>query len=172
MVKNISEFAGGRIGDLILPRGELTATVTRYDGSVEKTVIRNLYTKDGMNRIANRAVVGATTSVFYVLGIGSYTVASNQASLGSVNFGEISRKVAATATQSKEFFTLVATWGGAADSVTSKAIDAGALCDHASSGSGIVGGIGQGLSVTLADSDFLNLTYRVQVGSHNLAHST
>jgi hypothetical protein len=67
---------------------------------------------------------------------------------------------------------LVATYGGAADGITSKTIDSGALLDHVTSGSGIVGAIGQGLSVTLADSDFLHLTYRVQAGSHNLSHST
>ena len=171
MVKNISDV-GGQIGDMLVPRGELCARVIRYDGRVEETVIRNLYTKDGMNRLAARAVVGATQSVFYVLAVGSYTSGANAVSLGSVNFGELSRKAAATVVQSKEYFTLVATWGGSADSITSLTIDAGALCDHASSGSGIVGGIGQGLSVTLANSDFLNLTYRVQVGSHNLAHST
>lgn len=171
MVKNTSNGIP-QVSDCLIPIGTFTATVIRADGSIEIKAVRNLVTKNGLNRIANRAIVGATTSVFYVLGIGSFTSGGNPASLGSTDFGELSRKASATQTQSKEFFTLVATWGGSADSVTSKTIDAGALCDHATSGSGIVGAIGQGLSVTLGNSDFLNLTYSIQVGSHNLAHST
>lgn len=160
------------IGDCLIPRGELHVKVVRWDGRIEEKVVHNLVTKDGMNRYANRAVVAAATTPFYVLGIGSYTVASNQVSLGSVNFGEITRKAAATAVQTKEYIYLVSTFGGAADSITSLAIDCGALLCHASSGSGIVGAAGQGLGVTLGGSDFLHLTYRVQVGSHDLAHST
>lgn len=164
--------AGGKIADMMMPFGELHCVITRYDGTVERKVVKNLITSAGMNRLASRAIVGATTSVLYVLGIGSYTVASNQVSLGSTNFGELTRKASATQVQSKEFFSLVSTFGGSADGITSLTIDAGALCDHASSGSGIVAGIGQGLAVTLGNSDFLHLTYRVQVGSHNLSHST
>ncbi len=160
------------IADCLIPRGELHVKVVRWDGSTEEKVVKNLVTIAGMNRYANRAVVAAATTPFGYLAIGSYTVASNQVSLASTNFGELSRKVAITAVQTKEFIYLVATYGGAAQSITSLTIDSGALCDHANSGSGIVGAIGQGLAVTLGNSDFLNLTYRVQVGSHNGSHST
>jgi hypothetical protein len=175
MVKNTSEGtidSQDRVSDCLFPIGTFTAKVVRADGSIEIKSVRNLVTKNGLNRIANRAIVGATTSVFYVLGIGSYTTGGNPASLGSTNFGELTRKASATQTQSKEFFVLVSTFGGSSDGITSLTIDAGALCDHASSGSGIVGAIGQGLGVTLGNSDFLNLSYSIQIGSHNLAHST
>lgn len=162
-------------GSLIPILGEWDALVTRADGSQERFTRRNIVTKAGLNRIANRAVQATGTSPFFVLGIGSYTTGGNPASLDSTNFGELSRKastVSGAGAQSREWLFLTGTWGGAADSVTSKTIDAAAILDHASSGSGIVANIVQGLGVTLADSDFLSLTCRIRVGSHDLSHTT
>jgi len=164
MAQNISDLAG-----TITIVGEFEAKIFRADGSVEEKKIHNIVTRYGLNRLANRAVNATGTTPAYVLGVGTVTAA---ASLDSTNFGEVSRKAAATATQSREFFALVATWAGNSDSVTGVALDSVSILDHASSGQGIVFNIANGLGVTLQASDFLNLTGRIRVGSHDLAHST
>lgn len=164
MAQNISDLSG-----TITIVGEFEAKIFRADGSVEEKKIHNIVTRYGLNRLANRAVNATGTTPAYVLGVGTVTAA---ASLDSTNFGEVSRKTAATATQSREFFALVATWAGDSDSVTGVALDSVSILDHASSGQGIVFNIANGLGVTLQASDFLNLTGRIRVGSHNLSHST
>lgn len=158
-------------GTFVEVKGEWDVKITRADGTVEERTVSNIVTKAGLNKIAKRAVEATGTTPFYIIAIGSYTTAGNPASLDSTNFGELSRKtsnVSGASANSREWIFMTQTWAGAADSVTSKTIDAAAICDHASSGSGIVGNIVQGLAVTLADSDFLNLTCRIRVGSHNL----
>ncbi|MEY4942830.1 MAG: hypothetical protein RL254_1011 [Planctomycetota bacterium] len=136
--------------------------------------IRNQLTASGLNRIANRAVQATGTTPFYILGVGTLTAA---ASLDSVNFGEVAngRKASistgATA-QSREWLFMTATWAGNADSVTSLALDSGAILCHASSGVGVVANIVNGMGVTLAASDYLFLTARIRVGSHDLSHTT
>lgn len=164
MTQNISDLSG-----TITIVGEFDAKIFRGDGTVEEKHIKNIVTRYGLNRLANRAVNATGTTPAYVIGVGTITAA---ASLDSTNFGEVSRKAAATATQSREFFALVATWAGNSDSVTGVALDSVAILDHASSGQGIVFNIANGLGVTLQASDFLNLTGRIRVGSHNLSHST
>lgn len=164
MTQNISDLSG-----TITIVGEFDAKIFRADGSVEEKNIKNIVTYYGLNRLANRAVNATGTTPAYVIGVGTVTAA---ASLSSTNFGEVSRKAAASAVQSREFFALVATWAGNADSVTGIALDSVAILDHASSGQGIVFNIANGLGVTLQASDFLNLTGRIRVGSQDLAHST
>lgn len=133
--------------------------------------VRNQLTSAGLNRIANRAMTATGTTPFYVLGVGTVTAA---ASLGSTDFGEVAggRKSATTATQSREWMFMVATWAGATDSVTSLALGSAAMLCHASSGQGAVANIVNGLGVTLAASDFLLLTARIRVGSHDVSHTT
>lgn len=146
--------------------------VVRADGTVEAKTLKNIVTRYGLNRIANRAVQATGTTPFNYVAIGSHTSAS---SLDSVNYGEMSRKITTIGSsnaQSREWIFLNATWAGNADGLTSKLIDQAMLCDHANSGTGIVANIVNGVNVTLADSDFLNLTCRIRVGSHNLSHST
>ena len=169
-------------GTMVPIYGEFHVEVVRADGTREdRGWFRNIVTRKGLNRIANRAVQATGTTPFYVLGVGSYTSGGNPASLdtdyaGAGNgFGELSRKssnVSGAGAQSREWIFMTQTWAGAADSVTSKTIDSAAILDHTSSGQGIIVNVVQGLGVTLADSDFLNLTARIRVGSHNLAHST
>jgi hypothetical protein len=166
-------------GSLIPIIGEFKADVFRAcpqgGYSVEEGKwVRNQLTAAGLNRIANRAVQASGTTPFYVLGVGTLTAA---ASLDSTNFGEVAggRKASAVSganAQSREWFFMQATWAGATDSVTSLALDSAAILCHASSGVGAVANIVNGLGVTLANSDFLLLTARIRVGSHNLSHTT
>lgn len=151
--------------------GQFDAVITRADGSVEHRVVKNIVTRYGLNRLAHRAVNAATSTPAYVIGVGTVTAA---ASLDStvLLFGEVSRKSAVSATQSQDWFALVATWAGNTDSLTGVALDSVAILDHASSGQGIAFNIANGLGVTLQASDFLNLTGRIRVGSHDLGQST
>lgn len=145
--------------------------VVRADGAIEQRTLKNVVTNRGLNRIANRALFGTATP-FYVIGVGTQTAAH---SLGTVQagLGEVLRKTG-TANQSREWLALQCTIGGAADGVTGVALDTCFIADfpnsHASTG--IIGNALNGLAVTLAGSDLLDLTVRIRIGSHDLAHTT
>lgn len=174
-LRSIAGTIAPDLHDGALVKGYWDVEVVRADGTVERSTRENIVTRAGLNRLANRAVVAAATTPLNYVGIGSYTTGGNPASLDSTNFGEMSRKVTtagSSSAQSREWVFLSATWAGFADTLTGKLIDSAALLDHVNSGSGLVANIVQGVNVTLADSDFLNLTCRIRVGSHNLSHST
>lgn len=179
-IRQAGQVLGGmiRLDDHVPLYGEFEITVYRADGTLEHKRLRNQVTAAGLNRIANRAIMATGTTPFYIIGVGTITAA---ASLDSVNFGEVANgrktgvtnvnSVALTATQSREWFSITATYGGASDSLTGIALDSAALLCHASSGIGVVMNIVNGMGVTLANSDILNVTGQVRVGSHNSAHS-
>lgn len=165
-----------RMLESILPFGGYEVKVTRSDGSVEKYFRKNIVLKEGLNRIANRAVQATGTSPFYVIGIGTAVAAHTLAS-DQPNWGEVSRKtssVTGASAQSREWIFVSATWAGAADAITSVALDTAFCADfpnsHATTGAYL--GAANGLGVTLGNSDFLALTYRVRVGSHDIDHTT
>lgn len=151
--------------------GEFHAKVVRADGTVEERRIRNQLSYKGLNRIANRAVQATGTTPAFVLGVGTLTTAASL-DCDVTSFGEVSRKTAVSAVQSREWFALVATWAGNTDTLSGVALDSVALLDHVDSGQGTAFNIAVGLSVTLQDSDFLNLTGRIRVGSHDIGHTT
>ena len=169
-------FDNELIGDSIPMLGVIEATVYRADGSVEKKFLKNVVTRAGLNRIANRAVLATTTSVVYVIGVGTQTAAhSLDSAQGGV--GEMLRKTSNFvngAAQSREWIFLQCTIGGASDAMTGIVLDSVFMTDFptSSNASGIIAGVTNGLGVTLAGSDLLDLTYRFRVGSHNLSHST
>ena len=179
MKRPISDGPAHVAGSLIPIVGEFKADVFRAlpEGGWRKEEghwIRNQLTSAGLNRIATRAVAATGTTPFYVIGVGTVTAA---ASLDSTNFGEVAngRKastVSGNSAQSREWFFMNATYAGNADSLTGIVLDSAAILCHASSGQGAVANIVNGLAVTLQASDFLNLTARIRVGSHDLAHST
>jgi hypothetical protein len=152
--------------------GIFRAQVIR-DGQVIKDVERrNIVVRQGLNRIAFRNA-NYTNSIANYLAIGTQTAAHSLDST-QAGIGEVSRKIAVSAIQSREWFSVVATWAGNADSLTGILIDTGAICDYANSaaGSGIIYNASNGLGVTLQASDFLNLTAAIRCGSHNLSQST
>ena len=170
MNQSTPDNVGGtiRLDGFVRIEGVWDVVVTRADGRVERKTLENIITAAGLNRLANRAISATVGTPWYILGVGTVTAA---ASLDSTNFGEVSRK-AATGVQSREWFALTMTWAGNADSLTGIALDSAAILCHANSGQGAVCNIVNSLNTTLAASDFLNLTARVRVGSHDLAHST
>ena len=153
--------------------GEFHAVIFRADGSIEdKGWKRNIVTKLGLNRIANRAVNDASSKAGF-LAIGTATAAASL-NAAVTSFGEVGRKISTvltTAAQSREWFFMVATWGGAADGLTGVVLDSAVITDHVNSGLGQPWNIVNGLAVTLQGSDVLNLTARIRVGSHDIDHT-
>jgi hypothetical protein len=172
MNRNISDTIP--MGDAIPVYGEWEVTVTRWDGKVERKRLINTVTVPGLNRIASCAVNSAA-GVFNALAIGTATAApaltDSQSSLG-----EVGRKASiglGASAQSREWIFLTATWGGSADGITSVALDsAGITIGTSSLATALLANRVNGMGVTLANSDLLNLTARIRVGSHDVAHST
>jgi len=148
--------------------------VVRADGSIEARTLRNTVTVTGLNRIAACAVNSAA-GVLNAIVVGSAT-ASPALTDSQSSFGEISRKSWITTganAQSREWIFGVATWGGAADSITSVTLNsAGITIGTSSLATSFIANRVNGLGVTLGTSDFLNLTCRIRIGSHDVAHST
>lgn len=161
--------------DSMLPvQGFVDVKVIRADGRIEMKTLRNTVTVPGLNRIAGGAVHSAA-GVFNSIIVGSATAAPALTDSQST-IGEVSRKTSAVlnaSAQSREWIFLVATWGGSADSITSVTLNSAGISIGASSlATSLLANRVNGLAVTLGNSDFLNLTVRVRVGSHDVAHST
>ena len=162
----IAEVVGGNRADGVQLEGVWTFEIKRADGSVETHTVRNTLTSQGLNHLASCGIT-SVCSPFIYMAIGTQTAAS---SLGSTQagMGEVSRKACSTAASSNEFIIGVATWAGAADSVTSLDLRTAGLFNHANSGSGIALNFVNSVATILADSDFLKVQAEVRVGSHNL----
>lgn len=130
----------------------------------EVRVLKNQVLAAGLNELAAKAIVTSRPAYSYIA-VGSLTAAH---SLGSTWSGEVSRKIGHTVASSKMTMVLVATWGGAADSVTSLALETATIVNHANSGSGIPLNVLTGVAATLGGSDVLSLQMNFQIGSHNL----
>ena len=150
-------------------RGKWRFTITRADGSMEEQECANIVTKDGLNAIAELLLGDATgaNSAFKYLVVGTQTAA---ASLGSVQggIGEVDRKIGSTIASSNEVAVIVATWAGAADSITGVVLRSAGVANHVSSGLGILGNAVNSVDATLQDSDFLRVQMEIQIGSHAL----
>ena len=154
--------------------GEFDVKVIRHDGRIERKTLRNTVTVTGLNRIAGCAVNSAAGVVNAIV-VGTATAAPALTDSQS-SFGEVIRKsligLGASA-QSREWIFGTCTLGGAADSVTSVTLDcAGLTIGTTSLATSFIMNRVNGLGVTLGNSDFLNLTARIRVGSHNVAHTT
>lgn len=167
MMKNISE---SQIAADFLERSEVVLqgtfvrTITRANGDVDRKVLPNIVTATGLNNLASRAIAD-TASKYNWLAIGT---ANYTPHINSQEILECDRKVAALISSSAELIVAIATWGGAADSVTSNQLEMASIANHPTSGAGHYLNVANGLSTVLADSDFLHLEVQVQVGSHNV----
>lgn len=167
MKKNISEtqIAEDFLRSEFPLQGTFIRTITRASGEVDRKVIPNIVTALGLNNLANRAVSDAGSKYTWIaIGTANYTPHIN-----SQEILECDRKTASgLISSSQELIVAIATWGGAADSVTSNQLEMAAIANHQTSGSGHYLNVANGLSTVLADSDFLHLEIQVQVGSHGL----
>lgn len=156
---------------MIPVEGYFDVKVIRADGTMELKTVRNTVTVTGLNRLAACAVNSAA-GVVNALVVGSATAAPALTDSQS-SFGEISRKSMVSQAQSREWFFGVATWAGAADGITSVTLNcAGLTIGTSSLATSFIMNRVNGLGVTLGNSDFLNLTVRVRVGSHDVAHTS
>lgn len=151
--------------DGINTRGTFIRTIVRHNGEVDRKALPNIVTALGLDHLASRAVAD-TGSKYGWLAIGS---ATHTPHINSQYIAESDRKAAAVIGASRELIVCIATWGGAADSVTSVSIAMAGIANHQTSGSGHYLNTVNGVSTVLADSDFLHLEVQVQVGSHNIA---
>ena len=167
MKRNISDsqIASDFLEQSIPIRGTFVRTITRHNGEVDRKTLPNVVMALGLDHLADRATSDAGSKYGW-LAIGS---ATHTPHINSQYIAESHRKVAAVCANSRELIVCVATWGGAADSVTSVALEMAAICNHVDSGSGHYLNTANGLSTVLADSDFLHLEVQVRVGSHNVA---
>ena len=164
MKKGISEgqIAGDFLQSSAPVIGTFIMTVTRHDGTIERRAIPNIVTASGLNHLASRAIADTGSKYNWIaIGTANYTPHIN-----SQEILECDRKQAALISSSSELIVAIATWGGAADSVTSNQLEMAGICNHPTSGSGHYLNVANGLSTVLADSDFLHLEVQVQVGSH------
>lgn len=175
-IRSAAKVLGGSIDltQMVPVTGYFDVRVVRADGSVEEKTLRNTVTVVGLNRIAAASVNSASAVMQYIVvgtATGAPALTDSQSSIGEVGRKQFISTGANA--QSREWIFGVATWGGAADSVTSVTIDSAGLSSDASSAtaSTLFNRV-NGINVTLANSDFLNLTVRIRVGSHNVAHST
>lgn len=129
---------------------------------------QDLVTNVGRIYLAQRIASGDTVaSAMAYMAIGS---GSTAAALGDTTMvAEVDRKaLAVNSATTNNVYTAIATWGGAADTVTSAVIVEAGVLNHASSGQGTLFQRVTFSSVTLADSDLLSITLQTNVGSNTI----
>lgn len=124
----------------------------------------DLITTAGRNFIAGRiGNVMVTGSGMNYLAIGTATAA---AALADTTLpGEVKRKAAAISSATANLYTCVATFGGAADTISSLSITEAGVWNAAASGVGTLMQRVTFSAVVLADSDTLSVTLSTNVGS-------
>ena len=152
-------------GSLVPVMGRARITVTRADGSVEESVVKNQVTAAGLNLLAQKGMANDVGSSFLYIAVGTQTAAGSLDSV-TTGIGEVSRKTASIATNSLETMIAVMTWAGAADSITSLDLRTAGMVNHADSGEGTFMNMVNSVATILADSDFLKVQLEVRVGSH------
>jgi hypothetical protein len=138
-----------------------------YSEAPDETLcVNDLITTAGRNYLAKRINAGdSVASAMAYMVIGNNTTAPV---LGDTLCGsEMLRKALAIASTiaGNNVWTAVCTFGGAADTITSKQIHEAGIFNHASSGQGTMFQRVTFSTVTLADSDLLKITLETNVGS-------
>jgi len=136
----------------------------------EEVCVNDLIPTVGRTYIARRIAGGdsqtapGSAMAYMAVGTGSAAPTLTDSFLA----GEVKRKALAVSTAGQtavNVYTAVATFGGAADSITSLQLQEAAIYNHASSGNGTMMQRVTFAAVTLADSDLVRLTLETNVGS-------
>ncbi len=134
--------------------------------------VEDLIVNSGRIYIARRIVGGDSTTGASAMAYMSVGTETTIASLNNTQLpGEVAggrKALSANSASTDNVYTAVATWGGAADSVTSFALVEAGLFNHASSGEGQMMQRVTFAAVTLADSDLLKITLETNVGSNTI----
>jgi hypothetical protein len=151
-------------------RAEIYRGVPEGYGEPSEVEVVDLIPTVGRTYIARRIAGGdsqtAPGSAMAYMAIGTGSAAPTLTD--SYIAGEVKRKVLSTNTAgvtAVNVYTAVATFGGAADTITSLEIQEAGVYNHASSGNGTMMQRVTFAKVTLADSDLLKITLETNVGS-------
>jgi hypothetical protein len=163
-MKQFEFFTLQEIVDAQLFRGD---GIRSYDEIPPETIcVNDLIVTTGRTYLAKRISAGdSVASAMAYMAVGTVSTA---AALGDTTLtGEVKRKALSTSstTAGDNNWTAVATFGGAADSVTSLALVEAGIFNHASSGQGTMFQRVTFASVTLANSDLVKITLTTNVGS-------
>lgn len=128
----------------------------------------DLVVNAGRTYLAQRIAGGDTVaSAMAHMAVGTVTTAAALADTQVT--GEVARKgTAVNSAITNNVFTAIATFGGAAESVTSLALTEAGLFNHASSGEGTMMQRVTFAAATLAASDLLKITLETNVGSNTI----
>lgn len=138
-------------------------TIIRGDGTIEgPRVCSNQVSAAGLNELAARSITAGSRSPFDVINVGSGTAAGSLGSTALIHL--VNSKAANVLATSQSLMILTNTWGGAADSVTSVALEEAGIFNT----EGVMLNSLTGVSATLADSDILSLSMMFRIGSHNV----
>ena len=144
--------------------GKAEVKIHRGDGSVDGPwEVHNQVTATGLNELATKTIVTSRPS-FVNIAVGSGTATGSLNDTALVH--EVIRKAGATQTTSRSNIILSNTFGGAADSITSVALEEAGIFNSVDSGQGIMLNKLTGVNATLANSDILSLEMTYQIGSH------
>jgi len=134
----------------------------------ENICVNDLITNAGRIFLAKRIAADSdVASAIRYMAVGTVTTVATLTDTGLT--GEVARKpLAVYSAQTNNVFTAVATFGGAADSVTSLALTEALLTNHASSGNGTAFQRVTFAAVTLASSDLVKITLQTNVGSNTI----
>lgn len=166
-------YVAGSFPDALGLQEIVTAEIYRgskgYYGSEpdEHICVNDLIVSTGRAFLAKRiSVDSAVVSAMAHMAIGSGATAAALGDTALVR--EVKRKPLSTNSTlaGDNNYTAVATWGGAADAVTSIAIAEAGIFNHASSGQGTMFQRVTFANVILADSDLLKITLTTNVGSN------
>lgn len=137
----------------------------------EVFTVKNLVPNVGRTYIAKRMAGGdavASVMAYMALGSGTTAPALTDGSTPGL-YGEIKRKATAVYSAiTNNVVTMVATFGGAAETIQSIAITEAGGFNHASSGQGTAAFRVTWAGNTLADSDLLKITHESNIGSSTI----
>lgn len=168
-----------KFGEGLLIKEVVTAHIYRGDRGFyadepdESVCVNDLIVTTGRQFIARRIAGGdsqtapGSAMAYMVIGSGSTAPALTDGSTPGL-YGEVKRKALSTnsaGVTAANVYTAVCTFGGAADTISSIAIQEAGIANHASSGQGTLLQRVTFASVTLADSDLLKITLETNVGS-------
>jgi len=143
-----------------------------YPVEGEQMDMQDLIVNNGRVYIARRiaggdATTGASAMNYMAVGtVGTAPTLTDSLITGEVAGGR--KALSSNSAETDNIYTAVATYGGAADSITSFQIQEAGIFNHASSGEGQMMQRVTFATVTLADSDLLKITLQTNVGSNTI----
>jgi len=132
----------------------------------QEVEVGDLIVNAGRSFIASRIAANSPDPISH-MAVGTVNTAAALAN--TTLTGEVARKtLAINSAITNNLYTAVCTWGGFADSVTSLQLREAGLFNASGSGAGTMLQRVTFSTVTLADSDFVSITLKTNVGSNTI----